>query len=120
MAALFRSGEFVAASGAVLPWKVECDALTAGDWECLAAVAAKLLPPFGRVEGVPAGGERFAAALREHVTNGCETLLIADDVLTTGGSMERHRAGRQAVGVVAFARRPTPPWVQAVWWTRQV
>lgn len=117
---LFRVGEFVAASGSVLTWKVECDALTAGDWECLAAMAAKLLPTFGRVEGVPTGGERFAAALRGHATPGCDTLLIADDVLTTGVSIERHRAGRTAIGVVAFARRTTPQWVKAVWWTREV
>lgn len=30
--------------------------------------------------------------------------------------MERHRAGRDAVGYVLFARFAPPPWVRAVWY----
>ena len=37
--------------------------------------------------------------------------LIVEDVVTTGGSMERIRADRLAVGVCVFARGPCPWWV---------
>jgi orotate phosphoribosyltransferase len=110
---LFRSGEFTLASGAKSGRKIDCDALTDADWETLAAWAAEVLPPFGVVEGVPTGGLKFASALADHATLDAATgpLLIADDVLTTGGSMERQRAGRLAIGVVLFARGRLPDWV---------
>ena len=110
---LFRLGSFRGAAGEVLPWKVECDSLWQADWEALAEIAVSLLPDFGTVEGVPTGGFPFADALREHVTAG--PLLIADDVLTTGGSMVEHRDGRDAIGVVAFARGVVPDWITPVW-----
>ena len=100
-------------SGLHSSWKIECDALTPHDWYTLALIACELLPPFGAVEGVPRGGIAFAEALRRHVTAG--PLLICDDVLTTGASMERLRAGRDAIGVVAFARGPCPDWVMLIW-----
>ncbi len=108
---LFKVGEFTLRSGAKSKFKIECDALTPEDWEGLALMAVEHLPPFGLVEGVPRGGLPFADALRPYATPGCETLLIVDDVGTTGGSMERHRNGRKAIGLVAFKRGPLPPWV---------
>jgi hypothetical protein len=112
---LFDLSEFVGNSGNVLPWRVECDALTDADWEALAFMAVSLLPPFHTVEGVPRGGLPFADALREHCTTDGKTLLIADDVCTTGGSLTRHRANRPSWCVVAFARGPLPPLTAAVW-----
>jgi len=124
--ALFRLGEFKLASGAVATWKIDCDALTGDDWHALAAMAAEALPPFGVVESVPRGGDRFADALREYSRACCVSyqhpahdwcrgqplpLLIVEDVVTTGGSMERIRADRLAVGVCVFARGPCPWWV---------
>jgi len=103
---LFQKKTFTGASGRLLHWKIECDALTRHDWECLAFLAAKILPPFGKVEGVPTGGWAFSTALQKYATGWVDTLLIADDVYTTGGSMERHRKERKAIGVVAFARNP--------------
>lgn len=108
---LFRLGDFRLASGRASRWKLDLDCLGPDDWETLAAMAAEVLPPFGDVEGVPRGGLSFARHLRPHATRGCPTLLIADDVCTTGGSMERHRAGRDAIGICAFARGPCPSWV---------
>jgi hypothetical protein len=108
--ALFVPGDFVAHSGDTLRWKIECDALTDRDWEALALAAIDVLPPFGGVEGVPTGGDPFARALAAHSTPG-GPLLIADDVCTTGTSLDEHRAGRDAIGVVAFARGPIPDWV---------
>ena len=108
-AALFQSGNFTLASGAATSWKIECDRLTTADWSTLAAIAVGRLAPFGSVEGVPNGGTAFADALRPYATKG--PLLIAEDVVTTGKSMEEHRRGREAIGVAAFARGSVPTWV---------
>lgn len=114
---LFQKGDFTAASGQRLTWKIAADALDHEDWHCLAFVASQMLPAFGSVEGVPSGGIRFANALRQYVTEG--PLLIAEDVVTTGGSMERVRAGRPAIGVVAFCRGVCPSWVIPVFQLNQ-
>lgn len=111
--ALFQWGSFVLSSGQRSPLRIECDALGAADWLAIAEWAAAVLPPFQTVEGVPRGGLRLAALLspRARATGG---LLIVDDVLTTGRSMERQRAGREAQGIVLFARGVPPPWVKAL------
>lgn len=110
---LFRLGRFMSAAREPLSWKVECDALTWNDWLCLAEVIGPRLH-FGQVEGVPRGGCPLARALEMYATPG-GPLLIVDDVLTTGSSMERHRAGRDAIGVVLFARSDCPEWITPVW-----
>lgn len=106
---LFQRGAFRLHSGAVSAWKIECDSLGSEDWQGLATMAIEVLPPFGSVEGVPRGGIPLAAALRDFVTSGPP--LIVDDVLTTGSSMEKQRSGRDAIGLVAFARGACPAWV---------
>lgn len=58
---------------------------------------------------MPRGGLRLAEALKLYVTEGA--LLIVDDVLTTGASMEEFRNGREALGAVIFARGHCPSWV---------
>ena len=113
---LFNLGDFKSHSGATLPWKVDCDALEVRDWRCIAAVLAKQVMPFGSVEGVPRGGLLLAMAMKQYVTQG--GLLIVDDVLTTGGSMEAHRAGRKAQGAVFLARSSCPSWVDALLYTK--
>lgn len=110
MAALFRGGNFRLHSGSQVGWLIDCNALTAEDWDTLAALMAARLPWFGTVEGVPRGGLAFAEALRPHARPG-SGLLIADDVCTTGASLERQRNGRPALGVVLFARGSCPAWV---------
>jgi orotate phosphoribosyltransferase len=112
---LFDHGRFVLHSGRESDWKVDCDALADHDWAALAVIAADRLPPFGSVEGVPAGGLKLAAALEPFSTGAPGPVLIVDDVLTTGRSMEEQRAGRAAVGFVLFARGEPPPWVRAMW-----
>ena len=109
---LFQSGQFVLSSGAVSPWKIECDALTEHDVETIAAMLFPVLMPFSSVEGVPQGGLRLAEAMRVYQSAGEGGLLIVDDVLTTGGSMERQRRGRaMAQGAVIFARQRPQPWI---------
>lgn len=110
---LFELGAFTLPAGNTTYFKIECDALAPGDWDALASLAAELLPPFSEVEGVPRGGLAFADALRRYKSPG-GALLIADDVWVTGLSMDLHRAGRDAIGVVAFTRGPLAPWVTAL------
>lgn len=107
---LFQLGNFTLNSGQKSLYKIECDALTTDDWEALARMAAERLPPFKEVEGIPRCGLIFAEALQKYRSTSGD-LLIADDVLTTGASMERLRAGREAIGIVAFARNRPLSWV---------
>lgn len=111
---LFELGPFTLPDGRVTDFKIECDVLTETDWASLARLAVETLPPFGQVEGVPRGGVMFADALRPYATASATALLIADDVWVTGLSMERHRDGREAIGIVAFSRGPLLPWVQTI------
>lgn len=114
MADLFVSVVFSAHSGGILDWKIECDALTDKDIETLARIIARHMR-FSRVVGVPRGGLRLAAALKFYETEG--PFLIVDDVLTTGGSMERVRAeyaDHETIGVVLFTRKQPPDWIKSV------
>ena len=111
---LFRAGAFTAHSGNTLAWKIACEALAESDWTAIAAEIATRFA-FGRVVGIPRGGWPLAKALTPLVTTG--PLLIIDDVLTTGASMEAARKesrASDAIGVVLFARSKPPPWVHAV------
>lgn len=116
---LFKTGTFTSAAGLELQWKIECNALTDEDLTTIACVAGPRLN-FSSVEGVPNGGLRLAQALEPFVTEGARggDLLIVDDVFTTGWSMEQHRGGRCAQGLVLFARDITFPrhsWIKSIW-----
>lgn len=131
---LYQLGEdFELNSGLHSKYKIECDALTTEDWECLAYQASIIVGEFHTVEGVPFGGIRFAKALEKYATKRKTTghahiHLVVDDVLTTGRSMNVARdeyldkmcltanAGIafDVKGVVYTARGKCPDWVQAV------
>lgn len=104
---LFNLDQFKLHSGGISEWKIDCDALTDDDLKALALMLAERLPPFGTVVGVPQGGLRIARALRPYITHG--PVLIADDVLTTGASMEdmRRIVREPCIGAVIFARTTT-------------
>lgn len=108
---LFTLGDFEMHSGNIGHWKIECDALTDADIECLAFMLSERLSAFGSVYGIPTGGERLATAMRKYVTEGPR--LFVDDVLTTGTSMEQARslASMPIIGAVIFARGPCPSWI---------
>lgn len=119
---LFNSGEFTLNSGKTSFFKVDCDALTDEDIDCLARLIKDNIPLFAWVEGVPTGGLRLAEALKpltepDHTSIG----LIVDDVMTTGNSMEKQRDGRAAMGVVIFNRinkdsaTISPGWIKSIW-----
>jgi hypothetical protein len=112
---LFKFGWFSSHSGFQLPWKIDCeDGFEKGDWEALASIIAWKFA-FSSVYGVPKGGVPLARALDKHCEPGYPVLIV-DDVLTTGRSMEHARAmlGGEAVpiiGIVVFARGKCPDWV---------
>jgi hypothetical protein len=126
---LFKRGDFTLHGGGRSAWKIDCDELTDGDIECLAYMIRQIAGQYIGVEGIPRGGLRLAEALAPYATqhdveDGPRPVhLLVDDVLTTGGSMRRCRAGREAAwraagdrgmfifGVVIFARGPCPYWV---------
>ena len=108
---LFQYGHFALHSGVASTWKIDCDALTDHDIDALAHMIRLLVPTFSTVEGVPRGGTRLATCLSKDGGKALGPLLIVDDVLTTGASMEQQRAGRPALGVVIFARGLAPLWV---------
>ncbi len=103
---LFVKQSFAMHSGSVGQWKIECDALSTIDFDALAFMLSEILPPFGRVYGIPRGGTKLAHSMRPYLTSG--PLLVVDDVLTTGSSMKRHMQDDD-FGAVIFARGPCPP-----------
>lgn len=108
---LFKSGTFHLHSGELSEWKIDCDALTDDDLDTLAQMIGRRVGKFSVAEGVPNGGLRLAAALNRRFAKNDAPVLIVDDVLTTGASMEAQRAGREANGAVIFARGPVPSWI---------
>ncbi len=107
---LFKKGHFILHSGFSTDWFIDMSTLTNEDWDTLAMVASRIAGPFSMVEGVPRGGIPLAKQLQNSRVEKAP-LLIVDDVLTTGASMEKQRNGREAIGVVVFARGPCPKWV---------
>lgn len=116
---LFQTGEFTLHSGQKTNFKIDCDALSDSDIASIARMLVDRLAPFGEVEGVPRGGLRLAAELEKYRSSsvkrkgwyGAKSLLIVDDVCSSGGSLEVHRDSREAMGAVIFARGPWPEWV---------
>lgn len=118
MSGLFNLGDFVAHSGKTLPWKINCDALSPQDWECLARMVADMVGDFSLVVGVPRGGLALEAALRKYISPTGPTLIV-DDVLTTGGSMNEFKYWEEdVVGSVVFARGKCPSWITPVFQMR--
>lgn len=115
---LFQLGKYTLASGAESAWKIECDAFTDEDIKTLAEMIRQVVKPFSAVIGVPRGGLKLASALEPYVTHNLNLpVLIVDDVLTTGGSMEKVKAqllkgAEKAIGAVVFARGECPNWVR--------
>ena len=123
---LFRMGSFTLNSSKKADWKIECDALTDDDIECIASLIEEITIPFSSVEGIPRGGLRLAKAMQKYVTDqeGVTTHLIVDDVLTTGATLQRAKLrywnaypNVLVVGAVIFARGACAPWVSALFHT---
>ena len=115
--ALFRLGEFILHSGSKSFWKIDCETLTDEDWATLARIIYESVPRFRRVIGIPKGGMKLAEALEPYCSfEKGHPLLIVDDVLTTGKSMEKMKKdiGEDCIGAVVFARGKCPDWIESV------
>ena len=117
---LFQKRDFTSHSGKILNFKIECDALTEDDIDCVAHIIKEKFW-FQRVIGVPTGGDRLAKALEPFCIDNGSTLIV-DDVLSTGNSMNevRHRLIAEGTfrnrifGVVIFSRGYCPEWIYPV------
>lgn len=124
---LFRWGGFRSSAGNMLPFKIECDALTDEDIHCIANVIASQTT-FRAVYSVPTGGDRLGLALHpfQHPDD-TNRIIIVDDVLSTGRSMEsaKERVNEllknmgvefegEIIGWVIFARTKPPDWINAM------
>ena len=118
MSNLFVETPFIGHSGGYLPWKIECEALTEEDWACLAKLISKK-HAFKEVVGIPEGGLPLARALEQYRRSDSHIVLIVDDVLTTGQSMDTEKRRidylpQNIFGIVVFARTTPPPWVRSI------
>lgn len=103
-------------SGIKSHFHIYCDALTTEDLKALAwHCRDELLPDFGSVRSVRSGGDRFAYQLMQFCTYG--PVLIVEDVVTTGASIERvhnELGDIEAIGICIFARGIPPDWVCSI------
>jgi orotate phosphoribosyltransferase len=115
---LFEKKKWIMHSGEASDFKIECDALTYDDWDTIAYLISKHFS-FVNVVGVPLGGLALAKALKKYKKS-LGPLLIVDDVLTTGTSMEEmkdtylERYNNNIIGVVVFARGKCPNWITPI------
>ena len=117
---LFQKIDFISHAGLPMKWKIECDALTENDWECLTQMIIELEPQKWRAAvGIPRGGIPLGMALNKFGTgNPDHPILIADDVYTTGTSFkdykQQHYANEYTLEWCVFARKPTEKRVKAL------
>jgi hypothetical protein len=129
MTILFQKMDLVSHSGLYLDFKIDCDALRTQDWDCLSYLVSQRFK-FQYVHGIPGGGINFERSLRQYRSRD-GLYLIADDVLTTGKTMEEHRnfmmkwleiTTNDIVGIVVFSRIETPEWIRPIFklWEREL
>jgi len=118
---LFQSVDFVSHSGLELKWKIECDALSDPEWFTISQMIMEISVPFKEAIGIPRGGTKLGSLLNQYGTGKREDpVLLVDDVLTTGESMNEFKRKRQwrnpvkYIGWVVFARNKCPDWVTAL------
>ena len=118
---LFQSVDFKSHAGLDLSWKIEMDALDDEEWVTISQMILELSEPFREAIGIPRGGTRLGKLLNQHGTGEKDNpILIVDDVLTTGGSMEDFKRMREFrnptkyIGWVVFARGFPPQWCRAL------
>ena len=118
---LFQKIDFTSHAGLDLTWKIEMDALSHREWECISHMIRELSPPFREAIGIPRGGNVLGKLLNRHGTGKrTDPICIVDDVLTTGGSMNEFLQKRQwryptkYIGWVVFARNKPPHWCKAL------
>ena len=108
---LFQSVNFTSHSGKKLNWKIECDGISNEEWVTIAEMIYEFEPRnFREVEGIPRGGKKLEEKLKGYATgNEHDPLLIVDDVMTTGATVNAcaetlKEAGALNVSVWTLAR----------------
>lgn len=113
---LFVRQEIILHSGDKSDFKIECDALSNDDWQCLAYLISKMVR-FRYVWAIPTGANKLGIFLLKYLEDD-ENLptLIVDDVFTTGRSMEEARSQMKGdvIGVVVFSRGKCPNWITPI------
>lgn len=113
-------GEFTLNSGLKSDFKLIADQFILAHKDELARLIRRTCGPFSHVKGIPRGGLVLEEVLMGMADRSLRsTLLIVDDVLTTGGSFRRFRerlseSYDHIMGVAVFARGPCPDWVKSV------
>lgn len=120
---IFQRQNLILHSGEESDFKIECDNLSDEDIDCCAYLISKKVK-FKSVYGVPRGGYRLKKALEKYITFERELpILIVDDVLTTGRSMNSFLANSDwyyedllvaPIGFVIFSRGKYPDWIQTL------
>jgi len=87
---LFQRYDYKSHANLDLTWKLECDAISDGEWSVLARIISELESrPFSDVVGVPRGGVKLENEMLNYVSgNKNDPVLIVDDVWTTGTSFK--------------------------------
>ena len=76
---LFQNGDFTSHAGLPLTWKIECDAITESEWQCLAQIIMMYQhEPFSKVLGIPRGGLPLQKAMEKYVTKGDYPWMVVD------------------------------------------
>ena len=113
---LFEWKKFTSHSGLKFDWKINCDALTQEDYDCLAKVISKdsRFSPFKKVISIPRGGDNLARALKKYEKSKAKKVLVVDDVISTGRSMNEaldatdklfpEKTGFEVIGLSLFNR----------------
>lgn len=126
---LFVNSPFQSHSGQSLPFKIECDNLSDEELDVFVNMIQNACKSynslkFSSVMGVPSGGTRIADKLQQYTDETANRLLIIDDVLTTGKSMEEYKAKAMCAGwnkeniygIVLFSRADfCPYWVVPIY-----
>lgn len=119
---LFREGNFISHSGLNLNFKIDCDELSNVELGTLAGIISSKIT-YGKIIGIPRGGDRLAHILRGYnhpmLKEHPNTILLVDDVMTTGASMEEYRnlfkISYIVKGVVIFDRSENGlEWVTSI------
>lgn len=113
---LFKNGLFKFHSGSISRHKIDCDDLTSEDLYTLVQLVKERFS-YKRVIGIPQGGMKFANVLNEFIDLNSNTVLLVDDVLTTGNSMREWRKkidNEFVAGIVIFAWIQPEDWIYPI------